>query len=161
MSFCVLSLFVLVQCTSFVWSAWGHVSWAEDGEEAWGSLAASVPGDGVVSTVHANGVNARFVLPLSGVLCLGPIDHSLQRLEGRVTTAVRLDARCIHPQQQERHNVIRSICRSSFAGLGLIRLVLWRSEWCTIFSHIGFYKGWKPRVGTQDFTHLKDLESQI
>ena len=92
-----------------------------------------VPGDGVISTIHASGVNARFGLPLSGVLCLGLIDHSLQRLEGRVTTAVRLDASCVRPQRQERHNVIRSICRSSFAGLGVIRLVL-----CAFRVHI-FY----------------------
>lgn len=92
-----------------------------------------VPGDGVISTIHARGVNARFGLPLSGVLCLGLIDHSLQRLEGRVTTAVRLDASCVRPQLQERHNVNRSICRSSFAGLGMIRLVL-----CAFRVHI-FY----------------------
>lgn len=71
----------------------------------------------LISTVLSNGVKLRLVLPLSEVLCLGLIDHSLLRLEGRVTTAIRFDASCVHPQRQENHNIIRSNYRSSFAAL--------------------------------------------
>ena len=73
---------------------------------------------------------------------LGSYRSFVVRLEGRVTTAVRLDASCVRPQRQERHNVVRSICRSSFAGLGMIRLVLC-AQGAHILSHVGFYKGRK------------------
>ena len=93
--------------------------------------------DNVVTTVHAYGVKLPSVLPPSGVLYLGLIDQPLWHLECRETAAKRLDASCVRPQRQEIHNVLRSIYRSSFAGLGLIRIVLLRSE-CTFFPHVGF-----------------------